>query len=68
MKNLPFALALALSVACISCSGEKADKENADSMYKYTDTTKVVDSNATDSASGRLLADSISNTPAGVKK
>ncbi|WP_443944314.1 hypothetical protein ACJVDH_15510 [Pedobacter sp. AW1-32] len=68
MKNFPFALAIAFSIICFSCSGEKADTANADSMYKYTDTTKVIDSNATDSASGKLLADTISNTPAGVKK
>ncbi|WP_231459791.1 hypothetical protein [Pedobacter sp. Leaf132] len=51
----------AFATMALACNGNKADKENADSMYKYTDTTKVVDSLATDST-----ADSTTNAPADV--
>jgi hypothetical protein len=52
----------AFGLALSACSGKKADQENADSMYKYTDTNKVVDSTKTDST-----ADSTTNAPADVK-
>lgn len=47
-------------MAATACNSKKADKENADSMYKYTD-TNVRDSLKTDSTS-----DSTTNAPADV--
>lgn len=52
----------AFGLALSACSGKKADQENADSMYKYTDTNKVIDSASTDS-----IADSTTNAPADAK-
>ncbi|WP_145857132.1 hypothetical protein [Pedobacter suwonensis] len=63
MKTKLIILVTALGLALSACSGKKADQENADSMYKYTDTNKVVDSTSTDS-----VADSTTNAPADVKQ
>jgi hypothetical protein len=62
MKTKIIILVAAFGLALSACSGKKADQENADSMYKYTDTNKVIDSTKTDST-----ADSTTNTPADVK-
>ncbi|SDH60526.1 hypothetical protein SAMN05421827_13123 [Pedobacter terrae] len=62
MKTKIIILVAAFGLAFSACSGKKADQENADSMYKYTDTNKVVDSTSTDS-----VADSTTNAPADVK-
>ena len=62
MKTKIIILVAAFGLALSACSGKKADQENADSMYKYADTGKVVDSASTDS-----LADSTRNAPADVR-
>ncbi|MBE5321856.1 hypothetical protein IM793_22060 [Pedobacter sp. MR2016-19] len=62
MKTKIIILMAAFGLALSACSGKKADQENADSMYKYTDTGKVIDSTSTDST-----ADSTTNAPADVK-
>ncbi|WP_316737497.1 hypothetical protein [Pedobacter aquatilis] len=60
MRKLLIILSVIATFAT-ACNGKKADEKNADSMYKYTDTTKVIDSLATDST-----ADSLTNAPADV--
>lgn len=62
MKTKIIILVAGLGLALSACSGKKADQENADSMQKYTDTTKVIDSASTDAT-----ADSTTNAPADVK-
>jgi len=62
MKTKIIILVAAFGLALSACSGKKADQENADSMYNYTDTNKVIDSTKTDST-----ADSTTNAPADVK-
>jgi protein involved in sex pheromone biosynthesis len=62
MKTKIIILVAAFGLALSACSGKKADQENADTMYKYTDTNKVVDSTSTDA-----VADSTTNAPADVK-
>jgi len=62
MKTKLIILVTAFGLALSACSGKKADQENADSMYKYSDTNKVIDSAHTDST-----ADSTTNAPADVK-
>jgi len=62
MKTKLIILVTAFGLALSACSGKKADQENADSMYKYTDTNKVIDSASTDS-----VADSTTNAPADAK-
>jgi hypothetical protein len=54
-------LVAAFGLALSACSGKKADQQNADSMYKYTDTNKLIDSTSTDS-----VADSTTNAPVDV--
>ncbi|WP_421943513.1 hypothetical protein [Pedobacter sp.] len=55
----PLLILSVLAVVAIGCNSNKADEKNADSMYKYTDTTKVIDSLSTDTT-----ADSLTNAPA----
>ncbi len=62
MKTKIIILMTAFGLALSACSGKKADQENADSIYQYTDTNKVIDSTKTDST-----ADSTTNAPADVK-
>ena len=62
MKTKLIILVTAFGLALSACSGKKADQENADSTYKYTDTNKVIDSASTDS-----VADSTTNAPADAK-
>ena len=62
MKTKIIILVAAFGLALSACSGKKADQENADSTYKYSDTSKVTDSTKTDST-----ADSTTNAPADVK-
>jgi len=62
MKTKIIILVTALGLSLAACSGNKADHENADTMNKYTDTTKVIDSAGTDAT-----ADSTTNAPADVK-
>ncbi|QXU40615.1 hypothetical protein [Pedobacter sp. D749] len=62
MKTKIIILMAAFGLALSACSGKKADQENADSTYKYSDTSKVIDSTKTDST-----ADSTTNAPADVK-
>lgn len=45
----PLLILSVLAITAVGCNSNKADEENADSMYKYTDTTKVTDSLSTDS-------------------
>ncbi|WP_344852658.1 hypothetical protein [Pedobacter jeongneungensis] len=54
-------LVTALGLALSACTGKKAGEENADTMHKYTDTSKRIDTH-TDST-----ADSTTNAPADVK-
>ncbi|MCX2573319.1 hypothetical protein [Pedobacter sandarakinus] len=63
MKSKLLILSVALGLGLASCSGNKADSENADSMNNYTDTNAVVDTNVTDT-SQTLMADSTTNAPA----
>ena len=63
MKTKIIILVAAFGLALSACSGKKADQENADSTYKYTDTNKLIDSTSTDS-----VADSTTNAPADVKR
>jgi len=60
MKKLLLTLSV-VAIIATACNSNKADQENADSMYKYTDTTKVTDSLSADST-----ADSLTNAPADV--
>ncbi|MFC4211071.1 hypothetical protein ACFOWA_07760 [Pedobacter lithocola] len=47
-----------------ACSGNKADEENADSMYRYSDTNKAtVDTTTIDSARTKGYPDSTTNAP-----
>ncbi|NMN39406.1 hypothetical protein [Pedobacter sp. SG918] len=62
MKTKIIILVAVLGLALSACSGKKANQENADSTYKYTDTAKVIDSTSTDST-----ADSTTNAPADIK-
>lgn len=62
MKTKAMILAAALGLALSACSSNKADQKNADSLHKYTDTSKLADSIVTDST-----ADSTTNAPADVK-
>lgn len=62
MKTKLIILVTAFGLALSACNGKKADQENADSMYKYTDTNQVIDSTSTDS-----IADSTTNAPADAK-
>ncbi|TCD07574.1 hypothetical protein EZ449_13605 [Pedobacter frigidisoli] len=62
MKAKILILVASLGLGLAACSGKKADQENADSMYKYADTNKVVDSTSADTT-----ADSTTNAPADVK-
>ncbi|MBB6238467.1 protein involved in sex pheromone biosynthesis [Pedobacter sp. AK013] len=62
MKTKIIILVAAFGLALSACTGKKADQENADSTYKYTDTTKVIDSTSTDA-----VADSTTNAPADIK-
>ncbi|MBO9672826.1 MAG: hypothetical protein J7577_05255 [Sphingobacteriaceae bacterium] len=63
MKTKVIILMAALGLILSACTGKKADQENADTMHKYTDTSKIVDSTHTDST-----ADSTTNAPADVKR
>jgi len=63
MKTNVIILAATLGLTLSACTGKKADQENADTMHKYTDTSKMVDSTHTDST-----ADSTTNAPADVKR
>ena len=63
MKTKIIILVAAFGLTLSACSGKKADQENADSMYKYTDTNKLIDSTSTDS-----IADSTTNAPADVRR
>ncbi|QPH39018.1 hypothetical protein [Pedobacter endophyticus] len=55
---------LTASVFATSCSGNRADKENADTMYKYTDTNKAtIDTNSRDSVHANALDDTTMNAP-----
>jgi len=63
MKTKVIILVAVLGLALSACSGNKADEQNADSLHKYTDTSKVIDSAGTDST-----ADSTTNAPADVKQ
>jgi len=58
MKKTFLILFAIASIAATACNSKKADSENADSMYKYTD-TNVRDSLKTDTTS-----DSTTNAPA----
>ncbi|MDN3588278.1 hypothetical protein QWY86_16465 [Pedobacter aquatilis] len=58
----PLLILSVLAIIATGCNSNKADEKNADSLYKYTDTTKVTDSLSTDST-----ADSLTNAPADVK-
>jgi PBP1b-binding outer membrane lipoprotein LpoB len=62
MKTKIIILIAAFGLALSACSGNKADEKNADSLHKYTDTSKM-DSTHTDST-----ADSTTNAPADVKQ
>jgi len=62
MKTKLIILVTAFGLALSACNSKKADQENADSMYKYTDTNQVIDSTSTDS-----IADSTTNAPADAK-
>lgn len=62
MKTKIIILITAFGLGLAACSGNKADQENADSTYKYSDTNKVIDSASTDS-----IADSTTNAPADAK-
>ncbi|KQM78800.1 hypothetical protein ASE74_12610 [Pedobacter sp. Leaf216] len=62
MKTKLIILVTAFGLSLAACTGKKADQENADSMSKYTDTTKAVDSASTDA-----IADSTTNAPADAK-
>jgi protein involved in sex pheromone biosynthesis len=62
MKTKVIILVTALGLALSACTGKKAGEENADTMHKYTDTSKMMDSTHTDST-----ADSTTNAPADVK-
>ncbi|WP_316798412.1 hypothetical protein [Pedobacter frigidisoli] len=64
MKNFLFTLFAAAILFLSSCSGKKADQENADSTYQYPDTSKL-DSTATDTTP--MFADSTTNAPADAK-
>jgi len=64
MKNILFTLCAATILFVTSCSGKKADQENADSTYKYPDTSKL-DSSAQDTTP--IFADSTTNAPADAK-
>jgi len=55
----PLLILSVFAIIAVGCNSNKADEKNADSMYKYTDTTKVTDSLSTDST-----ADSLTNAPA----
>ncbi|GGH16779.1 hypothetical protein [Pedobacter zeae] len=63
MKTNVIILAATLGLTLSACTGKKADQENADTMYKYTDTSKMVDSTHTDST-----ADSTTNAPADIRR
>jgi len=65
MKNIFLAALTVTGLFVASCNGKQADQENADRTMPFSDTNKV-DSTATDTT-GKLLADSISNTPADAK-
>ncbi|MCZ4222374.1 hypothetical protein [Pedobacter rhodius] len=63
MRKIIIVMALAAS-ATFGCSGNKADKENADSMYQYTDTNKAtVDTTGKDSVNTKGFPDSTTNAP-----
>ncbi|MCX2431300.1 hypothetical protein [Pedobacter sp. GR22-10] len=66
MKNIFLAALTLTGLFVASCNGKQADQENADSTYKYSDTNKK-DSAMMDTTKGKMLADSISNTPADAK-
>jgi protein involved in sex pheromone biosynthesis len=63
MKTKIIILIAAFGLALSACSGNKADEKNADSLHKYTDTSKMADSTNTDTT-----ADSTTNAPADVKQ
>ncbi|WP_343523361.1 hypothetical protein [Pedobacter sp.] len=63
MKTNVIILAATLALTLSACTGKKADQENADTMHKYTDTSKMVDSTHTDST-----ADSTTNAPADIRR
>ena len=64
MKNILFTLFAATILFLGSCTGKKADQENADSTYQYPDTSKL-DSTTKDTTP--MLADSTTNAPADAK-
>ena len=64
MKNTILAIVATISIAATSCSGKKADQENADSMYKYQDTSvSTIDTGTRDSLATKALQDSTTNAP-----
>lgn len=64
MKKYKFLLLNLFTLSFAACSGEKADKEHADSMNKYTDTNySTVDTNTVDSARTKDYPDSTTNAP-----
>lgn len=63
MKKLIIIIALATG-SLLGCTGNKAGKENADTMYNYSDTNKAtVDTNSKDSLDTKGYSDSTTNAP-----
>lgn len=61
MKKMIIICSVMATFAIAACGGKHADQENADSMFRYTDTNKVIDSTRADTTS-----DSTTNAPADV--